>query len=99
MYIPDLTGAGRLASGPALVTQQRLDLVPRLLLDVAGATFLVIALLFIGLNVYGAAHSARSALSGAYRPRSARGGGSLGYFPGYRRLPRTGFYDLTPGKA
>lgn len=104
MYIPDLTGAGRLASGPALVTQQRLDLVPRLLLDVAGATFLVIALLFIGLNVYGAAHSARSALSGAYRPRharprSARGGGSLGYSPGYRRLPRTGFYDLTPGKA
>ena len=104
MYLPDITGAGPLLVGPAFFARQRLDLVPRLLLDVAGATFLVIALLFIGLNVYGAAHSARSALSGAYRPRharprSARGGGSLGDSPGYRRLPRTGFYDLTPGKA
>ena len=47
MYLPDITGAGPLLVGPAFFARQRLDLVPRLLLDVAGATFLVIALLFM----------------------------------------------------
>ena len=61
MYLPDITGAGPLLVGPAFFARQRLDLVPRLLLDVAGATFLVIALLFIGLNLYGAAYRAYSA--------------------------------------
>ena len=103
MYLPDITGAGPLLVGPAFFARQRLDLVPRLLLDVAGATFLVIALLFIGLNLYGTAYRAYSARDGAYRPRHARprshrGGGSLGYTYD-RRLPRTGFHNLTTGKA
>ena len=103
MYLPDITDAGPLLVGPAFFARQRLDLVPRLLLDVAGATFLVIALLFIGLNLYGAAYRAYSARDGAYRPRHARprshrGGGSLGYTYD-RRLPRTGFHNLTTGKA
>ena len=95
MYLPDITGAGPLLVGPAFFARQRLDLVPRLLLDVAGATFLVIALLFIGLNVYGAAHRARSA-GGAYRPRHARPRSYRGAGSSSRR-PRTGLHDLTTG--
>ena len=61
MYILDLTDAEHVLVASAFFAQQRLDLVPRLLVDVAGAVFLAVVLLFIGLNVYGAAHSARSA--------------------------------------
>ena len=95
MYILDLTDAEHVLVASAFVAQQRLDLVPRLLVDVAGAVFLAVVLLFIGLTVYGAAHSARSA-GGAYRPRHARPRSYRGAGSSSRR-PRTGLQDLTTG--
>ena len=75
MDFPALSGAGRARSIPAAPAQQHLDLIPRLLLDVAGTAFLVIVLLLVGLNLYGAVYRARS-LRGirgvVYRPRHAR---------------------------
>ena len=71
MYFPDLNGAGHALSIPAAPAQQHLDLIPRLLLDVAGTAFLVIVLLLVGLNLYGA-RSLRGIRGVVYRPRHAR---------------------------
>ena len=48
MYFPDFNGAGHALSIPVAPAQQHLDLIPRLLLDVAGTAFLVIVLLLVG---------------------------------------------------
>ena len=75
MYFPDFNGAGHALSIPVAPAQQHLDLIPRLLLDVAGTAFLVIVLLLVGPNLYGAVSRVRS-LRGirgvVYRPRHAR---------------------------
>ena len=47
MYFPDFNGAGHALSIPVAPAQQHLDLIPRLLLDVAGTAFLVIVLLLV----------------------------------------------------
>lgn len=75
MYFPDLNGAGHALSILAAPAQQHRDLIPRLLLDVAGTAFLVIVLLLVGLNLYGAVYRARPfrGIRGVvYRPRHAR---------------------------
>ena len=76
MYFPDFNGAGHALSIPVAPAQQHLDLIPRLLLDVAGTAFLVIVLLLVGLNLYGAVYRAPFAASAASSTgRATRGPG------------------------
>lgn len=97
MYIPEFIDAGRVLSGSA---QQHLDLIPRLLLDAAGVAFVVIILLFIGLNLYGVIYRARPLRGAAYRPRHARPRplrGTASY--DQRRFLGAGPHHLTAGKS